>query len=309
MANEVTNAGLIPDLRLARILNNEIQLLLADRFSLRTHPSIFNAGNIAGRGSSVISIPQAGLEGYDLMTAVGGETASASNVALTDASADITIARFALRREISDLANMTDSVGLTAERLAADMVGGYEMAVTNAICDTIDGFTATAGTTGVDLSVDDFFSALFTLEQASVRTPYVSVLHPVQVTDLQNSIRAEGGALQYIAATQEMLAAKGQGFAGSFLGVDIFKSSKVPTANGGADRAGAMMGYGAVGMAEGSVRPISALSGALQFPAGTVIAVEYERSSATALTAITGNAYFGVALLQDAMGVSIISDA
>ncbi|MCH9838407.1 hypothetical protein K0U83_22290 [bacterium] len=308
MANEVLYSGL-GDLRLAKILNNEIQLLLADRFSLRTHPSIFNAGNIAGRGSSVISIPQAGLEGYDLMTAVGGETASASNVALTDASADITIARFALRREISDLANMTDSVGLTAERLAADMVGGYEMAVTNAICDTIDGFTATAGTTGVDLSVDDFFSALFTLEQASVRTPYVSVLHPVQVTDLQNSIRAEGGALQYIAATQEMLAAKGQGFAGSFLGVDIFKSSKVPTANGGADRAGAMMGYGAVGMAEGSVRPISALSGALQFPAGTVIAVEYERNSATALTAITGNAYFGVALLQDAMGVSIISDA
>ena len=308
MANEVVYSGL-GDLRLAKILNNEIQLLLADRFSLRTHPAIFNAGNIAGRGSSVISIPQAGLEGYDLMTAVGGETASASNVALTDASADITIARFALRREISDLANMTDSVGLTAERLAADMVGGYEMAVTNAICDTIDGFTATAGTTGVDLSVDDFFSALFTLEQASVRTPYVSVLHPVQVTDLQNSIRAEGGALQYIAATQEMLAAKGQGFAGSFLGVDIFKSSKVPTANGGADRAGAMMGYGAVGMAEGSVRPISALSGALQFPAGTVIAVEYERSSATALTAITGNAYFGVALLQDAMGVSIVSDA
>lgn len=308
MANEVVYSGL-GDLRLAKILNNEIQLLLADRFSLRTHPAIYNAGNIAGRGSSVISIPQAGLEGYDLMTAVGSETTAAANVALTDASADITIARYALRREISDLANMTDSVGLTAERLAADMVGGYEMAVTNAICDTIDGFTSTAGTTGVDLSVDDFFSALFTLEQASVRTPYVSVLHPVQVTDLQNSIRAEGGALQYIAATQEMLVAKGQGFAGSFLGVDIFKSSKVPTANAGADRAGAMMGYGAVGMAEGSVRPISALSGALQFPAGTVIAVEYERNSSTALTAITGNAYFGVALLQDAMGVSIVSDA
>ena len=263
MANEVLYSGL-GDLRLAKILNNEIQLLLADRFSLRNHPSIANFGNIAGRGSSVLSIPQAGLDGYDLMTAVGSETSSASNVALTDASADITIARYALRREISDLANMTDSVGLNVERLAADMVGGYEMAVTNAICDTIDGFSATAGTSGVDLSVDDFFSALFTLEQANVQTPYVSVLHPVQVTDLQNSIRAEGGALQYIAATQEMLTAKGQGFAGSFLGVDIFKSSKVPTANAGADRAGAMMGYGAVGMAEGAVRPIAALGGALR---------------------------------------------
>ena len=70
-----------------------------------------------------------------------------------------------------------------------------------------------------------------------------------------------------------------------------------------------MMGYGAIGMAEGSVRPIAALGGALQFPTGTVIAVEYERNSASALTAITGNAYFGVAKLQDGMGVSIITDA
>ena len=312
MANEVLYSGIVGDLRMVKILNNEIQLLLADPFSLRTHPAIFQAGNIAGRGSSVLSVPQAGLQGYDMMTAPtggAGELNPAANVALTDASADITIARYALRREISDLANMTDSIGLTVERLAADMVGGYEMAVTNAICDTIDGFTATAGTSGVDLSVDDFFSALFTLEQASVMTPYVAVLHPVQVTDLQNSIRAEGGALQYVAATQEMLSAKGQGFAGSFLGVDLFKSSKVPTANGGADRAGAMMGYGAVGVAEGSVRPIAALGGALQFPAGTVIAVEYERTSATALTAITGNAYFGTAILQDGMGVSVITDS
>jgi hypothetical protein len=309
MANEVLYSGL-GDLRLAKILNNEIQLLLADRASLRNHPSIFNAGNIAGRGSSVLSVPQAGLDGYDLMTAVGSETTAASNVALTDGSADITIARYALRREISDLANMTDSVGLNVERLAADMVGGYEMAVTNAICDTIDGFTATAGTSGSDMTVDDFFTALFTLEQASVPTPFVSVLHPVQLTDLQNSIRAEASnAIAFSPATVEMLAAKGQGFAGSFMGVDIYKSSKVPTANAGADRAGAMMGYGAVGMAEGSVRPIAALGGALQFPAGTVIAVEYERDSSKALTAITGNAYFGVSILQDGMGVSIITDA
>lgn len=309
MANEVLYSGL-GDLRLAKILNNEIQLLLADRASLRNHPSIFNAGNIAGRGSSVLSVPQAGLDGYDLMTAVGSETTAASNVALTDGSADITIARYALRREISDLANMTDSVGLNVERLAADMVGGYEMAVTNAICDTIDGFTATAGTSGSDMDVDDFFDALFALEQASVPTPFVAVLHPVQLTDLQNSIRAEASnAIAFSPATVEMLAAKGQGFAGSFMGVDIYKSSKVPTANAGADRAGAMMGYGAVGMAEGSVRPIAALGGALQFPAGTVIAVEYERDSSKALTAITGNAYFGVSILQDGMGVSIITDA
>jgi len=309
MADEVLYSGL-GDLRLAKILNNEIQLLLADRFSLRNHPSIFQAGNIAGRGSAVLSVPQAGLDGYDLMTAPASEATAAVNTPLTDSSADITIARYALRREISDLANMTDSVGLNVERLAADMVGAYEMAVTNAICNTIDGFTTTVGTSGSDMTVDNFFSALFALEQASVQTPYVAVLHPVQLTDLQNSIRAEASnAIAFSPATVEMLAAKGQGYAGSFMGVDLYKSSKVPTANAGADRAGAMMGYGAIGMAEGSVRPIAALGGALQFPTGTVIAVEYERNSASALTAITGNAYFGVAKLQDGMGVSIITDA
>jgi hypothetical protein len=233
------------------------------------------------------------------MTAPASEATAAVNTPLTDGSADITIARYALRREISDLANMTDSVGLNVERLAAD-----------AICNTIDGFTTTVGTSGSDMTVDNFFSALFALEQASVQTPYVAVLHPVQLTDLQNSIRAEASnAIAFSPATVEMLAAKGQGYAGSFMGVDLYKSSKVPTANAGADRAGAMMGYGAIGMAEGSVRPIAALGGALQFPTGTVIAVEYERNSASALTAITGNAYFGVAKLQDGMGVSIITDA
>ena len=98
MANEVTFAN-TGDLKLAKILNNEIQLLLADRFSLRNHPSIFQAGNISGRGSSVLSVPQAGLDGFDLMSATGGEIAATANVALTDSSADITISRFALRRE------------------------------------------------------------------------------------------------------------------------------------------------------------------------------------------------------------------
>jgi hypothetical protein len=82
--------------------------------------AIFQAGNIAGRGSAVLSVPQAGLDGYDLMTAPASEATAAVNTPLTDGSADITIARYALRREISDLANMTDSVGLNVERLAAD---------------------------------------------------------------------------------------------------------------------------------------------------------------------------------------------
>jgi hypothetical protein len=85
MANEVVYSGL-GDLRLAKILNNEIQLLLADRFSLRNAPersSTRATSPAAARPCSRSRRP--GWTGYDLMTAVGSETTAASNVALTDA--------------------------------------------------------------------------------------------------------------------------------------------------------------------------------------------------------------------------------
>ena len=105
-----------------------------------------------------------------------------------------------------------------------------------------------------------------------------------------------------------MLNIKGQGFAGQFNGVDIFVSSKVVTANAGADRAGAMFGYGAVAMAEGSPYAITGAGGIVQ-PAGTPLVVEFERDASSALTKIVGNYYAGVAKVQDGMGVSIVTDA
>jgi len=124
MANEIYYSGL-GDLRLAAVLHQEIALLLADRGSLRGQPAIVNYGDLSGRGSTVLEVPQAGLDGYDRMAAVA-ENASTSNTALTDASPSITIARQALQYQISDLANITDSVGLDTDRLAASMVGARQ---------------------------------------------------------------------------------------------------------------------------------------------------------------------------------------
>ena len=264
-------------------------------------------GDLNGSGSAQVDVPLAGLGGYDLMAAVA-ENASTSNTALTDASPGITIARQALQRQISDLANLTDSVGLNVEALAGDMVGAAAMRFQEMLANVTDDFTSTVGTTTVDMTVDDFFDAQFTLTQASVPGgPYLCMLYPTQLTDLQSSIRAEAGALQFIPATQDMLTIKGQGFAGTFNGVELFSSSKVPTANGGADSAGGMWGPGAVGYAEGSLSPIVG-AGGVQLPAGTPIMVEFERDAAGALTKIVGNYYVGVAILEDGRGVSIITD-
>lgn len=294
--------------RVAAVLAQEIQLKLADRASLHNHPSIVNFGNMAGRGSAALQVPILGLDGSDLL-ASAADGAVVANTTLTAAAATLTIGRYALRYDLTDLGGaITDSIGLNAQRLAESMVGSTLMAFQNALCDTIDGFTATAGSTGVDMSVDDFYSAQFALTLASVSGPYIAVLHPRQLADFQSSLRAEYGATQFVMATQEMLNIKGQGFAGMFNGVDIFVSSKVPTANAGADRAGAMFGYGAVGYVEGSPFPIVGAAGVVT-PAGSPVVVEFDRIVGGGTTSILASYYLGIGKLQDGMGVSIITDA
>ena len=307
MANEITYTAASE--RVAAVLYGEMGLLLADRASLYKHPAINDYSDMAGRGSTAIKIPLAGLAGYDSMAATNADEVTAvGNTALTTTAPTITIARYALARDRSDLYQVTDPGLLSAEAIAADMVGAYHMAVTTAIAALAAGFSNSVGTSGVDMSVDDFYSAIFQLEESDVNGALLAVLHPVQVSNLQASLRLEGGANQYKAATQDMLDAKGQGFAGSFAGVDIFKSSKVPTANAGADRAGMMIGTGAIGFAAGSPSAISSLGGVI-VPAGSEVMVEFERDSAAGLQKMVGSAFFGVAELQDSKGVGIVTDA
>ena len=306
MANEIFNSGL-GDLRLAAALHQEIALLLADRASLWRHPSIVYYGDMQGSGSDVLEIPLAGLGGYNAMAAVA-ENASTSNTALTDASPNITIARQALQRQISDLAVLTDSVGLNVEALAQDMVGAASMRFMEMVAAQAGSFTSTVGSTTVDLTVANFLDATFTLTQHSVPGPYIACLYPTQVTDLLSSLRSESGPIaQWEAANQELMKIKGPGFQGSFVGVDIFASSKIPTANAGADSDGGMWGYGAIGYAEGTPRALKG-AGGFEVPAGSPFLVEFERDSAAALTKVVGNYYVGVSIIEDSRGVAITTD-
>ncbi len=291
------------NVRLAAVLSLEVSLLLADRASLRGHESIVDYGNIAGSGSETIRVPLLGLDGYDAMASTG-EAAAPSATALTYESPSITVARYALQRGITDLAAMTNSgAGPSIEMLAADFAGAYDKAVTTAICALFSSFTQTAGSATVDLSVDDYFDAIFQLEQANVNGRPMAVLAPVQVADLQNSIRQEGGALQFIPATQAMLEAKGQGFVGEFAGTDIFKSDQVATSTG---RQGALYVRGGIGYAEGRMNP-SPLLGSQVTASGPVV-VDVDRSNGSVST-LTGSGYFGCAILQNAMGVLIETDS
>ena len=306
MANEVLYSGL-GDQRTAAILAQEIALLLADRQSLWGHPSLWYLGDLAGRGSTVIQQPQVGLDGYDEMAAVT-EGSSTSNTALADASDQVTIARQALQYQFSGLAELTEPNGIIDPvRLAASMVGSAMMRFQSMLTALHATFSQSVGTTGVDMSVDDFFDANITLDLVSAAGDRIMDLHPRQWGDLQQSLRAELGAIGFSPATTEMLGRWGPGFKGRFLNTDIFASAKVPTANAGADRDGALWTRGAILWADATARPRAGAFGVI-VPAGK-IQVEFESDAAGNLTKVVGNYFVGVAEGQDTMACRIVTDA
>ena len=167
-------------------------------------------------------------------------------------------------------------------------MGGYEQFFNLLAAAAINTIPTIVGAAGVDCSVDDFYSAIFSLEIASVPGPYTCLLSPTQFANFQESLRAEGGAAQWMPATAAMLEIKGQGYMGDFLGVSVYKSDKV-LVDGAGDAHGGMWGLGAMGYKTGTV--VNPLGGFVTSP-GSEIVVEFERVAASATTQIVGHGYF-----------------
>ena len=123
----------------------------------------------------------------------------------------------------------------------------------------------------------------------------VSVLHPVTVGDLRADLSGNGGAIWGAPSDKgsSLMDIKVDGYAGSLLGVDVYMSSAVPTANSSADRAGGMFVRGeALGLYElWDTR------------------VESHRDIFEPGTQIAATACFGVIEIRDVWGVEITFDA
>ena len=311
MANEITNNGLKTDLRMNNMISQEIRLLLADSVSLRNTPFMTFVGSINGQGSDTIKVRQAALDGYNAdqwATFSGSPEADAvTNTALTDASADVVVKRRSLAYGISDLAAMTELAGaggLDPFRIAESIARSYDGMVADLTADAYAGFSDVVTATA-DLTVDDFTDAYGKLQNKSGKTvpgPYVCVLHPKSWGHLQDSIRAETGAIKFNPATYEAISAKGDAYKGSFLGVEIYVSSYVT--NDGSDQLQAMWAPGAIGFATGAPQIVG---GSLVMQMDQV-AIEMNRQSANATTQVIGHAYFGVSIIDQDRGVLLKSN-
>ena len=304
MANEITLTGSGANTRAAEVYNRLLHELLMDPTSLRAVAT--NLGDIGGSGSATLTT---GTVDFDLAMApqsAGDETTANDNTAVTVGSVSLTVAHQIISFGMSDLHSIVGAPGqLDLQGLAAKMAQAYELRFTDLVCAATDTITANVGTSGADMTVDDFYSATATLQQALVTGPWTAVLAPVQVTDLRTSLRSEGGAMMFSPGTAQQLAIKGPGYQGNLLGVDIFSSDSI-TSSGG-NRIGAMFGPGAVCYVEASAR--AAMPGSIAAPSQSPVYAEFVRAGDPGISRVVGHAFCAVGLLENARGVNITTDA
>ena len=306
MADEITYTGYGANLRAAEIFNRLIHEDLVDKTSLRD--LLPKLGDLGGSGSDTLVTPRVAFD--DAMAAANtDEVTAAANTALGNNAISLSVAQQIIQFESSNKFAVTGAPGhLQLEVLAGRLVDAYLLRFTDQVCALFPSFTAAVSDTGVDMTTDHFYDAIFALEQAVVPGPFVSVLYTVQYTDLQNSIRGEGGPAQYLGATQNQTLAKSPGYKGQFAGVEIFASDSVTAVNAGADSSGAMFGAGALVYAEAS--PSQAMPGAVPVPvpAGSPVYAEFDRTANPGLSAVVGHAFNAVGIGENARGVEIITD-
>jgi len=302
MANEILPAG-IGDLHAQEVLAAEYLMLLAEQGNPFTHPAFMFA--TGAPGSNVVRVRHIGLgNGYNLLASAtpGSEVA---NTALTDGSTDVTVARYSKRYFRDDLTKFMAAGLLNAELFAQDAAVAVTQTLLNLVANVTDGFAATVGTTTVDLLWSDIVDAKTTLAIAKAAGRMLALLHPRQWGDLDTDSLSLGGVPQQGAGLQGAVSAGLEQYKGNFFGIDFFTSSQVPTANTGADRAGAVFTRGAVAIADVEY---DVESDPNIVHLGRAI-FERDRQGTYGATSYLTHAMLGTAMGIDAAGVSVISDA
>lgn len=303
-ANDILYSGLT-DQRLTEELAQEIMLARAERGMLINHPALMYLGDLMGSKSTTVKASEIGLDGYDGLAAVA-EGAAVGTTALYDASYTVTVARQAKKYTKSTLAKITDHAGqLDPARFAQDATISAGVRLVELVAALVGGGSNEFGSSGVNLTIQQFFDAGTYLEINNVQGPFLCVLHARQWGDLRDAIRTATGLVEWqpaSAAAQEIM---GTGYKGRLWGVDVFVNNQVPTANSGADRAGGMFGRGGILWADASIPRDPA---AIEINAGKAT-LELSRDADAALTSCITNFYCGAAEGEDARIASLTTDA
>ena len=311
MADEVTLATLTSNGgRIAKILAAQLHVNLFD--SQQGLRGLMEFRPLMGP-SGTLNVAKASMA-YTAAAASSETSGGFSNTAFSTGNFDLTPARYGLQFQPSDLFAMTAGGGapVTVDTLTSALLMAFDQTLAHLLTGLFSGVSGNVGTSGADLTADNFFDAIYTLNLANNPRALAAVLHNVQVNDLVESMRGETGAIQYRSDIQGMLGNPGAAYRATILGVDVYQSDKVRTANANADRQGCMFSNGAFAYTLGDVAEI--IRQQMIAPADIVVQnpemfIERIRDGANGLTSLLLNMYPGVAEAEDARAVKITTDA
>lgn len=196
------------------------------------------------------------------------------------------------------------------DRLAAMCMEKYE----DDHCNLLGGFSNTAGSTGVDLSTANIFSAIYTFDTLDASNQNRAlVLTPNQVDELRRDLAVTsggvGGSLWQSQIDASIFGAAGipaNGLIGSFMGIPVYQYSHSlrTLVNTNADVAGALLAIGS-GDPTQAGNPV----GALMTVRKGGLKVRLEQSAAERGTIVVVSMEYVAVELKDTHGVSIITDA
>lgn len=231
-----TNTTSYNDTVYAAIINDDI--LDALQAAVVT-PPLLSQFDLSGQPSKAVDIPIADAAS----AAAVSEGSELSNTQLTTSKVTLTASEVGIMATITDVLDVSSiatSRGAQMRQLGNAMAQKLDVD----ICALFSGFSNTVGSTGTDLSLANVFDAIYGLESNNAPGPYVAVLHPRQIADLRTAINAASGAVftgQGVrAGSNELGTVEDAGYFGTFMNIDFYQSTNVPTANAAADRAGAV---------------------------------------------------------------------
>lgn len=252
-------------------------------------PPLLNKYDIMSAASNSVKIPKA-----DKFTAAAlTEGVEVQNTALTSTSVTITAAEIGIQATITDVLEVSDIPAAHGARLR-QLGRALSDKIDVDICALMGAFSGTAGATTVNVTLANLLDAIYTLEvnDAANLGALVSVLHPRQTADLRTELEADQAVI-YDGRSDGDLSKANAGWFGNWFGINFYQSTNIPTANAGADRAGAVF---VNDYALGHVKKWDAR-------------VEAMRWAPIRGWVLVATAMYGVGEVEDAAGVSVITDA
>lgn len=285
MANEVTTAaGSAGELIAAEIVS---RLVIDAAYAEAVLPPLVRVADISSDSTLSVEFPK-----WPLLTASDlTEATDMSNTAVNTASTLLTADEAGIMITVTDM--LLNGAGLGGlEPFAAELGKALANKIDADLLASASSFANSVGATGVDMTEDDFLSAIYTLELGNAKGPFVAVLHPYQVSNLRRAIAASTGAVWGGPSTP----AVDLGSLGTLYGVDIVQSSNCASVNANADRLGVMM-------------PLGNQSG-LAYVLKTGAKTEFQRDASLRATEIVVTAVYGHGCVNSAAngGVKIITN-